>query len=78
MEKEREREAPEAAALSVFLLSFFTACPTDVQDETRATTEQRPGGYHVCLIKNDTLSEVSANKQTIGIIRCPTVIRIFK
>lgn len=76
--REREREAPEAAAvaLSVFLLSFFTACPTDVQDETRATTEQRPGGYHVCLIKNDTLSEVSANKQTIGIIRRPTVIRI--
>lgn len=45
---------------------------------TRAEKEQRPGGHDVCLIKNETLAEVSANKQTIGIIRCPTAIHIFK
>lgn len=43
-----------------------------------ATMEQRPGEYHVCLIKNDTLSEVSANKQTKGIIRSPAALHIFK
>lgn len=45
---------------------------------TVATMEQRPAEYHVCLIKNDTLTEVSANKQTMGIIRRPAALHIFK
>lgn len=45
---------------------------------TWADVEHRPGGDHVCLIKNQPLPEMSANKSTVDIIRRPPVIHTFK
>lgn len=65
-------------ALSIFFVKPVYCMPHRCTRADAATMEQRPGEYNVCLIKNDTLSEVIANKQTMGIIRRPAALHIFK
>ena len=56
---------------------FVTACPTDVQEKMQLPWS-KTWRISVCLIKSDTVSEVSANKQTIEIIRGPAAPHTFK
>lgn len=75
---ERDRSSRGGDGIEYIFVKLLYCMPHRCTRGDAATMEQRPGEYHVCLIKNNSLNEVSANKQTIGIIRRPAALHIFK